>query len=989
MSLAHLQNRRFKSRKSRLALQPLEERAVLATNVIDLNNATAAPKFIDIVDGDGDNVRVQLAGTGGTATITDDGAGNITDVAITNPSTNFIITFVNQGGGDGNVSMGSITANKAIKSILTVKAAAADVFTMNGFVGVGISTTINVGTILPNANGVALSLTNGLQAKQSINVNGAVDGDVILSSFGGSINIAGAVLDGGDGSVWNINGDYKNTAMLTVGSGFLADLNVKGLTSGAMNVSGQVAGAVTFLKDVQARARLVASEWFDVNANAAFGGAISAGFATGTLDLFVKTNLLGSAQINSAGGVTLEVDGNVLAAALINANQSVSADIGGNFSGRVNSGSNVTLNVNGNVIGARVNSDVIIELDVNGSVLAKSNFLADAGISADIQGAIADSTFTTESSITLDVGGAVAKSNFFANEALSAEIGGTVTNSTLSGSETESTITIHGGLVNSKVNSGSENLTMSVDGSIVNSRVTSSESNLELTVGGNITASRFVAGEAMTLDIGGTVTTSHFDAGNLIDAEVDGSIVDTVMVAVNFDTEIEGSIFLDLGLDLVKSHLTSDELFLTIGRHVTDSVLVATFADLSADIGGNLTNSTLTASEVDVTLTVGGNVVTTEVDASGALFAEITGNVVSSKLVSDEGDTGLSVDIGGDVVDSQLILDDTGGGATFTANIDGNVLGNSVLESTGGDMLVVIGKSLTDSTVNGVTNVNVQVGGNIVRSAITAGGTANLSVVGNIADSDVSANNENIEVEMAGSITNSQFSALTEVSVSVGGSVTKGNFQSASDAVRIFVTGGSFTSGSVQAATTALIKTPLDFGASVDAAGLDLQVGRDVLATSIIQTLNSEDDDGDSITFQVGRDFLGQLSVAGSFFTGTGGSQTLVGRDVGAAAVLNINSIDETQSATEFLFNGAFKGELNLWGDLDVELHVIKDLALASIQGQVLSNVTVGGKVVQFSSGSLFDQTSATTGDFLDGTGATTATLTAGSIGEVDPRLIV
>lgn len=106
---------------SRLSLEGLEDRSVPAiVNPLSIGGTTQAT----YTDPNGDVVTVRIAGTAGTVNFFDagglqvDNGDDIATVTITNPSSNFTLTYsVNPAGGDGIVAMGNITSNRVLRGI--------------------------------------------------------------------------------------------------------------------------------------------------------------------------------------------------------------------------------------------------------------------------------------------------------------------------------------------------------------------------------------------------------------------------------------------------------------------------------------------------------------------------------------------------------------------------------------------------------------------------------------------------------------------------------------------------------------------------------------------------------------------------------------------------------------------------------------------------------------------------------------------------------
>src|SRR5262249_54057953 len=81
----------------------------------------------------------------------------------------------------------------------------------------------------------------------------------------------------------------------------------------------------------------------------------------------------------------------------------------------------------------------------------------------------------------------------------------------------------------------------------------------------------------------------------------------------------------------------------------------------------------------------------------------------------------------------------------------------------------------------------------------------------------------------------------------------------------------------------------------------------------------------------------------------------------------------------------AFRGQLSIQKDLTNDLTFTWAANRITIGGQVKSALTVGGRLTFLSTGSLFNPTTPGDGDFLDGNGAITGTLTTAGFGTVIP----
>ena len=149
--------------------------------------------------------------------------------------------------------------------------------------------------------------------------------------------------------------------------------------------------------------------------------------------------------------------------------------------------------------------------------------------------------------------------------------------------------------------------------------------------------------------------------------------------------------------------------------------------------------------------------------------------------------------------------------------------------------------------------------------------------------------------------------------------------------------------------------------------------------------------DVDLVGFSVGGSFAGILNATdfdASSSAVTGENHLLVGGKVTQSARFNIGDIASTSAADIYSFGDAFLGQLNIGGNLDVDLAFAGSVNRLTIGGAVLDTISVGGRLNFLSSGSLFTPTTpGVDGNFVDGNGTVTGNLdTTNGFATVTPR---
>lgn len=710
---------RNRGRWSRLGMENLESRRVLAVNVIDVNLTNS----FTYTDSTNDLITIRVEGTTGNATITTSGANEVTSIAIAGASPNFALSFsVDSTVGTGDVFMGDITSGRTIRGLFTVAdlTAGNSLFSLSSYRGVSFSAGggISVNEITGDAGGVAIVLAS-LPAGRSINtlVGGALAGDLfgdvtINGAFGGAINVgdnAGVAND-----VWTIGGATAAGATITVGNTFQANAVFGGGFQGGINSSGSILGSLDFLAGVGMHARIRAVDVPDIDVFGGFNGRMF----VDDVELVVATGNIGARSlINARGNVVLETGGvgAVLSGAVVNVFGDlvglIQGAIGGNFTAR----GDISLQSNTVFNGAQVTAGD--ELEIFAVNIRNSLLNGDDGVSLGVLGSIFNSTVAAgDSDVSLAVSGSVTNSSF-TGDGVSGAIGGSSTNSVFQGSESDISLTIGGTLTGGKVISGSEEVTLVVSGDIVGTAISALESGISLDVGGAIRNATIIANDEITLDV------------------VRGLISSTVSS-------------------------TSDNLSLAIGGSVNGCVLDAG-SDLTLDVGGSVVNSNLFADEggTDISMVVTGDVRGTIVQAgSNDVTAEVSGSVSGSKFFSPE--SSVSLTVGGSLSDTDIVT-----GSDISLDVTGSI--TRLRASATSDITLTAGGSLTRSNLTSADDqISADIGGSVIASVLSAESDITLNVAGDVRNFVTPAGANIPSVISASSVS-------ADLTVDIGGSLVR------------------------------------------------------------------------------------------------------------------------------------------------------------------------------------------------------------------------
>ncbi|MCK4283209.1 MAG: hypothetical protein KAX44_02745 [Candidatus Brocadiae bacterium] len=732
-------------------------------------------------------------------------------------------------------------------------------------------------------------------------------------SAGGGLNVHVVSGDGAGNGVVLTRG-LRSGTVINVENDFTGDVTIGRVFAGAFNVGGTVNPGQWTVPAVSRSGFLGVGGDFDA-------------------DVTVRGSFAGVATIADDASGSWIITGNLAAGGVMQAREWDDLQINGHLLGQIaavndladTDGDGITLDVGG-VMGrqARVISNDEITLDIGSSVLP---------------GALASSDGYLEAT----VGGGF-RGEFYAYYEVAVDVGGSMRGAHLE-SASYITATIGGGVVASQLLAG-DDLSVTLGGSISGSILFSADDDINLDVGGNVSASRLITGQGVTGQIGGAV----------LNSVIEGS---------------EDDICLDIAGNVVGSTITggSEEVSAVIGGSVIRSTITSTESEVCLDITGNLISSRLIAGSEDVSVTVGGNVVGSRIEAATYVSMDVGGNMVRSSVYSDSGSA--CIDIDGSMVDSRV----DSGSEEVTVTIGGHMIRSHVTTPISGASVEIDG-NMVNSTIFAGDEVSVDIAGDLRNSTIGAGTSELiLTVGGNMVASTASSTDDGATVDIAGHFLGSTIWAEEDSEVTIGGRF--GSTIQIVDGNLTLDIGGDVAVGGAVSVSDDLIAEVDDLYGKFQADHMDLIVNGNVGPAAVIQANTVLDIDLDDIGFQVGGRFLGILDVSTAFDTGTGAQAVLVTGQVGRAAKFNIAGTFGTgTSATELAFGDDFLGQFILGTDLDVDLNFMGDATTVIIGGAVNADISVGGGLDFLSTGSLFDPTGALTGNFEDGVGAVTGTLT-------------
>ena len=458
----------------------------------------------------------------------------------------------------------------------------------------------------------------------------------------------------------------------------------------------------------------------------------------------------------------------------------------------------------------------------------------------------------------------------------------------------------------------------------------SESTNVNLDVSGNVTGTaRINSSSKVTLTVGGSVLAGvAINADNSITLDIGGSVVGAKIVAGSgpFTGTIDGSV--KSGAQLIGS----SDISLTIGGSVTNSTITGD-DDLDLTIDGNVSASTLKAGQSEITLSLAGNLTSSHV--LGEITGTIQGNVSGSRFIAG-GTKDVTLDISGKLSNTRIETD-----SEISVNVTGNVTGSTLIASTGGVTLTVGTDLLNSSLTSSDDDISLDVGRDVLGCTLLNDDGDNTITIGR---------------NLRGTLQ----SGSGDYTITIGGSVLNGTQILEGDTTILTITG--------------------NMDGKVVCDDLDLQVGGNVGKNARI-LVNEIVDLGDAGTvgFSVGGSFAGVLNALdfdANSSAAAGENHTLVGGPVTATGRFNIGDIASTSATDTYTFGGAFLGQLNIGGNLDVDLSFAANVKRVIIGGAVLDTISVGGRLTYLASAGLFVPTTpGVDGDFEDGNGTVTGNL--------------
>jgi len=742
-----------------LRIEQLEERANPSIPAAGLSPIGVTSAIF--TDADGDSITVRVAGTAGLAVFTD-GGGNPVDngddiaaVQITGASSDFTLTYTlnTDGAGADTVAMGNITSNRPILGVYSVARNNAGVlvgnFVLRSFIGpsLSINGSINADDVVGNVDGVGIDLAS-LAAGRAINIRDAFDADLIIRGvLGGSVNVGGSV---GAAAAFTVRGNVLPTGVLaSVGGSFAGTVEVFGAFAGIATIGGNATGAWDLHGVVQRTGRLLADRWADVTARTDWGGSISA--VSGTAVIEVNRNVLSTAVFDGFTDVSLTVGGSVLAGATVLAGDDIVATVTKNTSGNWGAGISISLTTDRVVAESRLSggNDVAVTAahGVNGAHLNAAN-AANLNIA---QGGLSNSIVT-------------------ANGALNASIVGPVANSQLA-SEFDATVGVTGSVVGSVLGSGSFDLELTVSGSVTRTTLFSQESDVTATIGGGLVQSVVIGGDAddVRLTVNGNIDRTEIHGPSDVTVNVGGSLIRSrvmadesggVTVNVGQDviastvTVIDSDLTMTVGRNVVSSKLTADDdITLTVGNDLSRSRVTSMDSDVRITVARDMVASVISATESNATVTVGRNMTASAVSADNDVQVSVTGNL-SGLVSSPSSDVTLTVGgaMSGTAVAATNMVADLGSlnGTIASENLDLEVTGNVGARSQIQAVLIddlnadtigfKVGGSFAGTLSAGTLDSDEAGTSTLIGAGVLATGSINIRALGGTADENFAFN---------------------------------------------------------------------------------------------------------------------------------------------------------------------------------------------------------------------------------------------------------
>jgi hypothetical protein len=508
------------------------------------------------------------------------------------------------------------------------------------------------------------------------------------------------------------------------------------------------------------------------------------------------------------------------------------------------------------------------------------------------------------------------------------------------------TIDVGRNVFGATVNSGSS-IDLTAQGGVRSSRLFAQDT-LDASVGGSVISSTLIGNSScnITTDIGSIIGCTISGGTNSVNLDIAGSIINSRVSCENtIDATVGGSV-------INSTMIGASSLLLTVGGNIVNSRLSGGTDTVDIDVTGSIINSAIT-SDSEINLTVGGSVINSNITSGTSLSLTVTGNILRSHLVSLT--SSIDLDVTGSVIASTFIAPSDG----FSGTIGGNVVGSRFVGGSNTIDLSIGGRVISSDFISTSSDINLTVNGGVISSLIDSGEDVNLEIADN-------------------SLINSRLVARSGIVIDVGnvlgGSIFSGNSAD-------LTVDGAFSSTVHTAGDLTLDAQSIGGGSRLFASG-DLRL--DVATTVGTPRSGAIIRIGSSVPhFHVGGNLNAQVSVGENFAPD---NNDIVGGTVTAGSVFSVGGDLAGGAGTSLVFGGAFLGRLEVGGSLlnDVTFQGRTNILMfgggigAALAGDNIADIIVNGALGRLSSASLFDRTIATTaGNFLDGTGATTGTLSA------------
>ncbi|MCP4643196.1 MAG: S-layer family protein, partial [bacterium] len=776
--------------------------AVVDAN-LEANNITASQLNISNATTIDLDTTVGVLNLSSTGNVTIDEANGLDNVMITSAS----------GGID-------VEANGSVDLLATgVLSAGSDksiaVTTSSGSITIDAAATVTS----PGSGGITLEAAGNVDVE--LPILNAVSGDVVLTSFGGNVDVVGITAND---ATLTAQGNVTSTGVVTAAGDVVYDAQGTAKNTGAIGA----AGSVTITSNAAGAAAV------DVDA------AITAGSGDVTLTANLG-NVDADAKVTSTSADVIitgqQVDVTAVSAASGDIRMTAT-DTSVTATGLVAAGSNV-------LIGADTSVTV-------GQVTAGNDFRVDAGTTFQNNGTVV----ATGDAVV------VAQDQLKVGAALS---GATVSlESTAADLDLNATVTATGG-----------DMSLKAATNIVGTALISTKTgDIVMNAGSAVTVGAVTAGTAGSGDIVAVAGTTFANSGAVTargDITVDA---DTSIITNGGVTATGGDVdFVSEGLIQINSALSGGTVDLNSTANAVDlqntvsSTGGAVIITAATTIDSKAATGTITAATL-AQLTAGGAI--TLLDGVGANSIQIlsqTGGVSVEALTAATGDLTVNAGAGAFVTNTALVQA-TAGDVIITA--DGGITTGAGVTATAGDLTLTSAAAI-DTAGNALTagsDINVNGGTTVDLDAVTAGAAVSVTGVGAV-DLDGAVSGATVNIESTGSnldigaTVDSTGGALTliaatdiattgagapvltatggDATLTAGGSITLIDQIQSTGAAVILTAGSNVAVEQVDAGTDVLVNAGGTFGNSGVVTGADdvnisadggITAGADIAATS-------------------------------------------------------------------------------------------------------------------------------------------------------------